>query len=250
MDIINFVETAKKTVIEQLTRIAGASACTRKNIPFTVGEADIFEARGGSIEKATLSHLSMRSITPPGAERPVDYMVFQLEIFPVNPHCPMGHFNTEWALTGSGPYHMNIDLFPALNPSPYCDEIRSTMDALAARHGRNPDAIRAGLNEHYCMDHWPRPLSSCTGFKLMNLGNGDLDLFTDTYTMFFELYTDLLVSTESAAYDETENTCRLVRNGRWLEYITLKDVAVKMGLSAGLPPEVIIQLSFPPSAYF
>ena len=40
------------------------------------------------------------------------------------------------------------------------------------------------------------------------------------------------------------------RNGKWLEYLTMKDIAVKMGLGVGIPADVIVNLSFPPSAVF
>jgi hypothetical protein len=51
-------------------------------------------------------------------------------------------------------------------------------------------------------------------------------------------------------YTGADSKLKLRRNSKWLEYIAIKDKAVRLGLDAGIPPQVLIALSFPPSAEF
>lgn len=250
MKIISFVNETKEKVIQQLVEASGTGKCVRESVPFKIGTADVAIIRGGAIEKAAVTHLTMNQVTPPQLDKPVDYMVFQMEIFPANPFCPMGHFNTEWALTGDGPYHMNLDLFPALPAEQDMSLAKQAMDSLADRFKIDKNKMREGLDDHYGMAHWDAPLSSNTGCKLMNLKGDQIDLFIAAYRTFFDSYLEILNRTKDKPFSEADTQRKLKRNGKWLEYLTLKDPAVKMGLAAGIPPEIIIKLSYPPSAVF
>lgn len=249
MKIVDFVTETKEHVITVLRDLAGG-ACDRRTVPFAVGSADVAVIRGGCIEKAAVTHMTMRDIQPPELDRKVDYMVFQVEIFPENPVCPFGHFNTEWALTGDGPYHMNLDLFPALDIPEDMQSARAAMDAVAGRHGVDTAKLREGLDEQYHMPHWDRPLAAMAGCKLMHLHENRLDLFIDAYRTFFAAYTAILQKYKDTPATDAGLHEKMRRNGKWLEYLTMKDVAVKMGLGAGIPADVIVNLSFPPSAVF
>lgn len=250
LKIISFVDEERERAIHTLSDIAGQESCSRKTVAFAVGTADTAEIRGGGIEKASVTHLIMHNVKPPELSQPVDYMVFQIEIFPENPRCPMGHFNTEWALTGNGPYHMNLDLFPAVACDDALMAIKNALDGVANRYGLDPLAMRHGLDDHYNMPHWDRPLAASVGCKLMHLDETRLDLFIDAFRTFWAMYIDILKTNLPVSASKDAEHKKLRRNGKWLEYLTLKDPAVRMGLSVGIPPEVIIRLSYPPSAIF
>ena len=249
MRIVDFVTETKELVIKKLLEISGGS-CDRRSVAFKVGTADVTIIRGGGIEKAAITHMTMHQIQPPELEKKVDYMVFQVEIFPANPNCPFGHFNTEWALTGDGPYHMNLDLFPAVEISEDLQSAKAAMDSVADRFGIDRAKLREGLDGQYNMLHWDKPLASMVGCKLMHLHEDKLDLFIDSYRTFFDVYTAILEQRKGCAATDADMQLKLRRNGKWLEYLTMKDIAVKMGLSAGIPADVIVNLSFPPSAVF
>jgi len=250
MKIVSFVNETKEKVIRTLLELSGTGTLTRETVPFKVGSADVAVIRGGAIEKAAVTHMTMHQITPPEATQPVDYMVFQMEIFPQNPACPMGHFNTEWALTGNGPYHMNLDLFPAAPADAALQKAAQAMDAVADAFGVDRRKMREGLDDHDSMPQWDRPLAAMAGCKLMHLQEDRLDLFIRAYNTFFDSFVEIFKSTMHAPAAGGHEQLKLKRNGKWLEYLTLKDPAVKMGLAAGIPPEVIIKLSYPPSAVF
>jgi len=249
MKIVDFVNETKEVVIKKLLELSGG-ACDRRSVPFKVGTADVTIIRGGCIEKAAITHMTMQQIQPPELDRKVDYMVFQVEIFPENPSCPFGHFNTEWALTGDGPYHMNLDLFPAVEFSEDLLSATAAMDSIADRFGIDRVKLRTGLDDQYNMPHWDKPLAAMVGCKLMHLHEDKLDLFINSYRTFFDAYTAILQKRKDAPSTDAGMQLKLRRNGKWLEYLTMKDVAVKMGLGAGIPADVIVNLSFPPSAIF
>jgi coproporphyrinogen III oxidase len=250
MRIVSFVNETRELVIRKLMDAAGTAQCLREAVQFKVGTADSAVIRGGGIEKASVTHLIMHQVKPPEASAPLDYMVFQMEIFPENPCCPMGHFNTEWALTGNGPYHMNLDLFPGAPCDRELAAAKLAMDGVADKFAIDKIKMREGLDDHYNMAHWDAPLSPKVGCKLMHLNEQQLDLFITAYQTFFETYLAILKTCMDRPFTQADIQLKLKRNGKWLEYLTLKDPAVKMGLAVGLPPEVIIRLSYPPSAVF
>jgi coproporphyrinogen III oxidase len=249
MKIVDFVNETKELVIKKLLALSGGT-CDRRSVPFKVGTADVSIIRGGCIEKAAITHMTMLQVQPPELDMAVDYMVFQVEIFPSNPNCPFGHFNTEWALTGDGPYHMNLDLFPAVEIQEDLLSAKASMDGLADRFCIDRVKLREGLDAQYNMPHWDKPLAAMVGCKLMHLHEDRLDLFIDAYRTFFDTYTAILQKRKDAPANDAGMQLKLRRNGKWLEYLTMKDIAVKMGLGVGIPADVIVNLSFPPSAAF
>jgi len=162
----------------------------------------------------------------------------------------MGHFNTEWTMGGHVTYYMNLDLFPAVRVEEDLSTMRSLMDGVADKFGRGRDKMREGLDTHYNMEHWAFPLATKVGCKLLKLEEGDLNLFITAYHTFFDTYLDIFRKRKDTQFSEEEKMLKLKRNGKWLEYIAFKDRAIKMAQATGIPPEVLINLSFPPSAVF
>ena len=124
------------------------------------------------------------------------------------------------------------------------------MDGVADLFSRDRDKMREGLDEHYGMEHWDFPLATKVGCKLLNLKDTEIDLFIKAYRTFFEGYLDIIKRRKNTPYTEADSKLKLRRNGKWLEYIAIKDKAIRLGLDAGIPPQVMIALSFPPTAGF
>lgn len=250
MTIPNFLNAMKKNAAATLLELSDGGTSTVTTHSFPKGTAELTIIRGGAIEKASIMHLNLKGIKPQGFAAEADGVVFQIEIFPKNPHCPMGHFNTQWQYTDETQYYMNLDLFPALSSQEDLDTVRKAMDAVAKRYGKDKDGLRKGLDEHYNMDHWDSPLASNVGFKLKALTDGDRDLFTDAYQTFFDAYIDIIRKRKNTSFTDKQERLKLTRNARWLEYITLKDKAFKMAQSLGIPAEVLVGFSYPPAAVF
>ena len=250
MKIEDFVKEMKEKATEGLKEVSRVGTCFEKTHTFKIGQAEIITVRGGAIEKAAITQLMLKGVTIPGTDEKIDATVYQMEVFPENPYCPMGHFNTEWTMGGSGPYYMNLDLFPAVRVEEDLATVRRLIDGVADKFGRDRDKMREGLDIQYNMEHWDSPLATKVGCKLMKLNESELDFFITAYHTFFDAYLDIIRKRKDKRFSEEERELKLKRNGKWLEYITLKDRAVKMAQVAGVPHEVLIGLSFPPSAVF
>ena len=249
-EIISFVNEMKKRAAEELCAIAGTVDRVDKTHTFKAGEAQIITLRGGPIEKAAITHMTLKGVTMPGTDEKVDPTVFQMEVFPENPYCPMGHFNTEWTRVGAGPYFMNLDLFPAVRIEEDLRDMRQVMDTVADRFGRDRERMRDGLDIQYNMDHWSYPLATRVGCKFMKLEARELDLFITAYTTFFHAYLTILKKRSATPFGEREIGLKQERNGKWLEYIAFKDGAVKMAQVYGIPAQVLTGITFPPSVSF
>lgn len=250
MKIEDFMKEMKEKATRELLEVSEGGKCTEKTYEFQIGQAEIKTIKGGAIEKAAITHLTLKGIPIPGTDKKTDAMVYQMEVFPENPYCPMGHFNTEWTLGDSVTYHMNLDLFPAVRVEEDLATVRRVMDGVADKFGRDRDKMREGLDVHYNMEHWEFPLATKVGCKLLELKEEDVDLFISAYHTFFDAYLEILRKRRDTKFSAEDTKLKLVRNGKWLEYIAFKDRAIKMAQATGIPTEVLLNLSFPPSAVF
>jgi coproporphyrinogen III oxidase len=251
MTIDDFIENMKQTASKGLLELSDTGKLSSRTWQFPQGQAEIMVIRGGAIEKAAIMHMVRQGTTRPGITGDIDTFVYQMEVFPENPYCPMGHFNTEGISRGPNRYNMNLDLFPAVRVEEDLEVMRSAMDVVADRFGRDRDKMREGLDEHYTMDHFTAPLAAKVGCKLLDLEGEDLDLFIDAYETFFGVYLDIIAKRKDTTCTESEKRLKLERNGKWLQYLALKDGAIKMSLQRGVtPPEVLKEMGYPPSAIF
>jgi coproporphyrinogen III oxidase len=251
MTIDEFVENTKQKVANGLLEVSGTGKLSERTWTFAKGRAEIMVIRGGDIEKASILHMIRKGVTRPGITGDIDTFVFQMEVFPENPYCPMGHFNTEGITRGPCSYNMNLDLFPAVRVEGDLKTMKSAMDMVADRFGRDKEKMRDGLDTHYTMEHFAAPLATKVGCKLLSLKDEDFELFVTAYETFLGIYLDIINKRKETVYTERDEQLKLERNGRWLQYMTLKDRAVRSVLEKGtIPPDVLIEMGFPPSAIF
>ncbi|MBW2183296.1 MAG: hypothetical protein JRF49_05445, partial [Deltaproteobacteria bacterium] len=60
MKIVDFVNEMKEKATEGLVAVSGDGKRVEKNYQFEVGTADVVTVRGGSIEKAVITHLVLK----------------------------------------------------------------------------------------------------------------------------------------------------------------------------------------------
>jgi coproporphyrinogen III oxidase len=250
MTINEFVENMKQKASEGLLEVSGTGELFKKTWDFPKGRAEIMVVRGGAIEKAAIQHLMLQELTPSGMPGEVEHEVYQMEVFPDNPYCPMGHFNTEWDTKEPRRYYMNLDLFPAVRVEEDIRAMKTAMDGVADRFGRDREKMREGLDTHYTMEHFAAPLATKVGCKLLELKDEDLDFFVTAYETFLGVYLDIIGKRKETACTESEMQLKLERNGKWLQYLMLKDRAIKAAQDIGIPLQPLIEMGFPPSAVF
>jgi coproporphyrinogen III oxidase len=251
MELVSFIKEMKARSKQGLLAVAADGEAVTQIHRFSIGQAEITTVVSRAVEKAAITHMTLENVRNPETGETHDATVYQMEIFPKNPHCPMGHFNTEWTtINGENRYHMNLDLFPAVADSADVEGVRQAMDLVADQYGRDPDALREGLGLQYHMPHWDGPLAAQSGFQMKGLAEDELPLFIAAYRTFWDAYLGLLEQRKDTPYTGEEETLKLKRNGRWLEYVTIKDRAVKAAQAIGVPPEAIVALCYPPSAVF
>ena len=64
------------------------------------------------------------------------------------------------------------------------------------------------------------------------------------------MYLDIINKRKGTACTESDVQLKWERNGKWLQYLMLKDGAIKAGREQEIPPEVLIEQGFPPTAAF
>jgi len=250
MTIEEFVENMKQKASNGLLEVSGTGKLSKRTWDFPNGQAEVIVIRGGAIEKAAIQHLILRGITQPGTDVSFDASVFHIKVYPENPYCPMGHFNTEWMTMVPRRHTIVMDLFPAVPVEEDLNAMKAAMDTVADRFGRDSEQMRQELTTQYNMEHFTVPLAARVGLKLVGLGEEDLDLLFTAHETFLNVYLDIIRKRKTATYTETDVQLKLERNGKWLEYFMLKDGAVKAGRDRGIPPEVLIEMGFPPLATF
>ena len=263
MPFAQFLTEMKQSALEQLQQASPTADRLETHYDFKSGHADITILRGGAIAKAVITEMVVKGVdlnVDPEADMGVAFAqkpqddatarVYQMEIFPANPYCPMGHFNLEWSAQETGTYFMNLDLFPAVRVQEDLDRMKDAMDQVADQFGLERNAMRAGLDVQYNMAHWPHPLAAMVGCKMMGVPADNIDRLITAYRTFFDTYMHIFKSRKDTPFTPADDKLAQVRNGRWLEYVTLKDSAIQIALESGIPSQVLMGLAFPPSAAF
>ena len=250
MTIEEFVENMKQKASKGLLEVSGTGKLTERTWAFPNGHAEVMVIRGGAIEKAAIQLLTLKGITRPDLPGDFDAVVFHTKVYPENPYCPMGHSNVEWVTTEPRRYTMVEDLFPAVRVEEDVAAMKAAMDGVADRFGRDREKFRERLDTQYNMEHFAAPLAAKVGCKLQELGDKDLDLLFSAYETFLDVYLDIVAKRKGFTYTESDVQLKLERNGKWLQYMMLKDGAIKAGRDRGIPPDELIEMGFPPSAAF
>ena len=250
MTIDEFVENMKQKASEGLLEVSGNGKLSKRTWTFPNGHAEVMVIRGGAIEKAAIQHLTLQGINRPGTTDIFDAVVFHIKIYPENPYCPMGHFNTEWIRNGLRRYTIVLDLFPAVRVEEDLKAMKAAIDAVADRFGRDKEKIREGLDTQYTMEHFTATLAAKVGLKILEIEEKDLELLFTAHETFLNVYLDIVNKRKGVTYTESDVKLKLERNGKWLQYMMLKDGAIKAGRERGIPPEVLIEMGFPALASF
>ena len=250
MTIDEFAENIKQKASKRLLDVSGTGKLSKQTWNFPNGQVEIMVIRGGAIEKASIMHMKLQDSSRSGMTDEVDHVVYQMEVFPNHPYCPMGHFNTEWATKEPHLYRMNLELFPAVRVEEDLRAMKAAMDVVADRFGKDREKMREMLDTQYTMEHFAIPLATKVGCKFRGLKDEDLDFFITAYEMFFNVYLDIIEKRKGMTCTESDLQLKLERNGKWLQYLMLKDGAARASRDQGIPPEVLIEFGYPPTAIF
>lgn len=181
----------------------------------------------------------------------VDIRVIQVEIFPASAKIPMGHLNVERLSASKSIINTNFDVFPASTPKKYVEEIRGKMSAVVKKYGEDQKELSKGLAAQYNMDDWEKPLAARAGFQLKMLPLAEnLDLAREGAETLLKAYGDIV---EELKDEEETDKDKMVMNEmrrHWMEYLFLKDGAVKMARQRNHPFEAIRLMGMPPSVHY
>ena len=82
MKIMDFVQEMKERAKNELLKVSEEGKCVGKTREFKTGKAEIITIKGGALEKASITHLVLKGIKPPGSDKVSDGIVYQMEVFP------------------------------------------------------------------------------------------------------------------------------------------------------------------------
>jgi len=217
-------------------------------------------SRGNVFEKATVSEISID--WPKAAKSLIDLKlasesdavrvrVLQIEIFPLSSLLPMGHFNVERFYAGKNMLNANMDVFPAATPKEEIDALRKKMSEVAEKYGKDQWQLSSGLAQQYNMDGWQQPLAARAGFQFKMvpleeyflMARDGAEVFLNGYMEMVRKLKDRRCSTEDAVLKNEMRT-------HWLEYLLMKDGAVRMGREKGHPFETLRWMGLPPTIHY
>jgi hypothetical protein len=101
--IDEFVEDMKQQSTSRLLEVSATAKLSKRTWFFPKGQSEIMVIRGGAIEKAAITYITLQGITRPDITGNIDTFGYQMEVFPENPYCPMRRFNIEGINNGTSP---------------------------------------------------------------------------------------------------------------------------------------------------
>jgi len=221
---------------------------------------EVAVSRGQVFEKATVSEIALNwpkaskalvDLQLAGASEPVRVLVLQIEIFPLSPLLPMGHFNIERFYAGKNKLTANMDVFPAATPEEDLDSLRKQMAGVAEKYGKDQWTLSRGLAEQYTMEGWPQPLAARAGFQLKMVSlEENFSIARDGAEAFFNGYMEMVAKLKGQPGSTADEEAKNEMQAHWLEYLLMKDGAVRMGRERGHPFEALRWMGLPPAIHY
>jgi len=221
---------------------------------------EVNASRGEVFEKATVSKISID--WPKAAKNLVDLklasasdtvrvLVLQIEMFPLSSLLPMGHFNIERFYAGKNMLNANMDVFPAATPKEDVDTLRKQMSAVAKKYGKDQWQLSSGLAQQYNMDGWQQPLAARAGFqcKMIPLEES-FPMIRDGAEAFLNGYMAMVRNLKDSPFSADDDVLKNEMRTHWLEYLLVKDGAVRMGREKGHPFEALRWMGLPPTIHY
>jgi coproporphyrinogen III oxidase len=217
-------------------------------------------SRGDVFEKATVSEISIN--WPKAAKTLVDLKlaskfdsvkvrVLQIEMFPLSSFLPMGHFNIERFYAGKNMLNANMDVFPAATPKEAVETLRKQMAAVAEKYGKDQWQLSRGLAQQYNMEGWQQPLAARAGFQFKMLPlEENFSIAKDAAEVFFNGYLEMVRKLKDHSCNHEDDLLKNEMRTHWLEYLLMKDGAVKMGREKGHPFEAVRWMGLPPTTHY
>jgi coproporphyrinogen III oxidase len=267
----NFVAGFKKKALEVITGLnkatwqsktwehTGPAASDTEQIDYTYRH-EVAVSRGTVFEKATVSEIFIN--WPKASKTLVDLklaaesdavrvLVLQIELFPASSLLPMGHFNLERFYAGKNILNANMDIFPAATPEEDIDALRKQMSAVAEKYGRNQWELSSGLAEQYNMGEWQHPLAARAGFQFKMVSLEDyFSIAREGAEAFFNGYMDMVNKLKGHHAGTADDGVKNEMRTHWLEYLLMKDGAVRMGQQKGHPFEAVRWMGLPPTLHY
>ena len=270
-EVGSFIAGFKKKAIEAITSLNGTNWQSRtwehtgptstdpEQVAYTYRH-EVNESRGAVFEKGTVSEISIDwpkaaktlvDLKLAGESDAVSVRVLQIEIFPLSARLPMGHFNIERFYAGKNMLNANMDVFPAATPTEDVDILRKQMSEVAKKYGKDQWQLSSGLAEQYNMDGWQYPLAARAGFqfKMIPLEN-NFSLVRDGAEVFLNGYMEMVRKLKDHRFSTDDDVLKNEMRTHWLEYLLMKDGAVRMGREKGHPFEALRWMGLPPTVHY
>ena len=125
------------------------------------------------------------------------------------------------------------------------------MADVAKKFGKNQIEISKDLAEQYNMEEWRKPLAARAGFQIkMLLLEENYELAKEGAEMFFESYVEMVKKLKSRVFNQEDEKLMNEMRSHWLEYLLMKDGAVKMSREKGHPFDALRWMGLPPTVHY
>jgi coproporphyrinogen III oxidase len=267
----SFIAGFKKKAIEAITSLNGTMWQSKtwdhkgpapsdpEQIEYTYHH-EVNASRGEVFEKATVSEISI--YWPKAAKNLVDLKlasesdavrvrVLQIEMFPLSSLLPMGHFNIELFYAGKSMLNANMDVFSAATPKEDVDTLRKQLSEVAKKYGKDQWQLSSGLAQQYNMDGWQQPLAARAGFQFKMIPlEENLSMAMDGAAVFLNGYMEMVRKLKGHRFSADDDALKNEMRTHWLEYLLMKDGAVRMGREKGHPFEALRLMGLPPTIHY
>ncbi len=266
-----FIAGFKKKTIEAITSLnntlwqsriwdhKGPAPLDPEQVEYTYRH-EVNVSRGDVFEKATVSEISID--WPKAAKTLVDLKlasesdavrvrVLQIEIFPLSSLLPMGHLNLERFYAGKEMLNANMDVFPAATPEEDIDALRKQMSEVAGKYGKDQWQLSCGLAQQYNMDGWQHPLAARAGFQFKMIPLKEIfPIAREGAEVFLNGFIEMVRRLKDRPFSTDDDVLKNKMRAHWLEYLLMKDGAVRMGREKGHPFEALCWMGLPPTIHY
>jgi coproporphyrinogen III oxidase len=221
-----FIAGAEKAFAELMRRFDSDTPLTETRMERDAADYRILVGRGQVIEKAGLMTAVVTESMPPYINGPIWNRWVSIDIHPRTPLVGMLHLTLTVQFTEGAPPSVGgwVDTMPAARIDEDLAKLRTTIDDVFARDGRDPAPFRELICKGYEdeIDRSWRRKPSCGGVSFyirppLPADEASLALISDAFTSFLDAYLEILDRRKDQAFTSQDLAAQDLMRRQWLQ---------------------------------
>ncbi len=244
MDMEDFYSSLNSKALDDFKRLDNTDKVHTENRKLSVGSLEAHVVRGSVLAKAATARIQLKTPNPLIGED-TQFNIFQIKVYPANPHTPILLCNIENRVAGEDRFNGFLDVAPVAAAHQDLESMQTIIKDICEKHGETYEVLCGQVKDIYKMDHWDRALNAGIGIRL-ELPQQQFELVAEAAQAWLESYIAIAAKRANAPFDARAGALMYDVRARIMEFYMLKDMSFTVIQKLGAPLELMGLIHFAP----